>query len=224
MKQKYSFLFLLFINFIFSQSYHFDYFVEDSSKEISSKDDPWVRNYFYDSKNDYRLHLRHYEKSFLASLYDGKMSKSHFFYVSKKGPVLSFEYAYSFDHSKSEKSFKDINKDDVIDVIKVDSLQYKINIFKDKNRKKNKYAMNIFLEKNVVDFFEMPIEYSRSEEIIQKLKSYLCCDQKYIIRNSDVTNFKNKRVSQNEVSKFEKTDLTLVVPEKLKIEVPFWTK
>lgn len=223
MQKTLSFLLLLFINFLFSQSYHFDYFVEDTSRETSNEENPWIRNYFYDSKSGKKLHLRNYENGFLASLYDKESQKSHYFYVSKEKSQLTFTYAYSFEHEVS-KTIKDINKNDDIEVFKIDSLNYKVNIFKDKQKRKKKYAMDILIEKSPVDFFEIPMEYSRSEEVIQRLKSYLCCDQKYMTKSSDFTNFKYKETSRFEITKFEKTDLTLVLPEKLKIDVPFWNK
>lgn len=219
-----SFLLLLFINFLFSQSYHFDYFVEDTSKEKSNEENPWIRNYFYDSQNGYKLHLKNYGNGFLASLYDEKVQKSHYFYVSKEKNQLLFTYAYSFEYKHVKETMKDINKNDNIEVIKIDSLNYKVNIFKDKERRKKKYTMDILIKENPIDFFEIPMEYSRSEEIIHILKSYLCCDQKYMIKSSNFINFKYKETSHFEITKFDKTDLTLVLPEKLKIEVPFWDK
>lgn len=224
MHKTLSFILLLFINFLFSQSYHFDYFVEDTSREMSNEENPWIRNYFYNSQSGQKLHLRNYENGFMASLYDKESQKSHYFYVSKEKTQLIFTYAYSFEHEDVKRTIKDINKNDDIEVVKIDSLNYKVNIFKNKERRKKKYTMDILIEKNPIDFFEIPMEYSRSEEVIQRLKSYLCCDQKYMTKSSNFTNFKYNETYHFEITKFEKTNLILTLPEKLKIEVPFWEK
>lgn len=225
MKNFFLLLFCFVSSFGFSQKYHFDYFAEDTSKDISSKDSPWVRNYFYDSKSNLKLHLKSYENELIASLYDDKMRKSHIFHTSKKGTTLSFVYSHSFDYKEeSVKPFKDPNKDNEIVILKVDSLHYKVNVFKDAKRKKEKYKIDVFLEKNDVNFLELPMEYSRSEEIIQKLKLNLPSDQKYIIKTSNFKSFHTNKTSKFEITKFEKTDLTLVLPVKLKIVDPIWNK
>lgn len=216
-------LFVLFFfsaQFFFSQKYHFDYFVEDSSKLIGSSEEPWKRTFFYDSQSKLKLILRNDGKGLYGTIYDEKGRRSHFFDVNYKNNKLIFSYGFTDEYGTGN-SFEDVNKNDVFEVVKKDSLLYMINIFSNNKKKKIKYAIEVFLEPAEAEFLELPMEYSRFEEVIELLKTELPSDKKFVIKKAKSKNNQRSIKSESNLTKFEKVDLSLVLPEKLIIKDPF---
>lgn len=217
-------LFVLFFfsaQFLFSQKYHFDYFVEEISKSTfgSPKNHNERKvNFFYDSSNDLKLWLQESNNSLYGSIYDENKKKMHYFNVEIKNEKLSFKYEYSQDFNvQNVSSIKDLNKRNQIEVEKIDSLRYSVNIFLNEKRKKKKYEIEVVLENSPVNFFELPIEYSRYKEVIQKIKKLLPKEQKFLIKNSKLKNEQPFDIYENEISKFEKVDLMIELPETLNL-------
>lgn len=214
-------LFFISAQFFFSQKYHFDYFVEEISKSTfgSPKNHNERKvNFFYDSTNDLKLWLQDSNNGLYGSIYDEDKKKMHYFNVEIKNEKLSFTYDYSQDFNvRNVSSIKDLNKRNQIDVEKIDSLHYSVNIFLNEKRKRKKYQIEVVLEKSPVNFFELPIEYSRCKEVIQKIKNLLPKEQKFLIKNSKLKNEQPSDVYENEISKFEKVNLIIELPEKLNL-------
>lgn len=218
-------LFFISAQFFFSQKYHFDYFVEEISKSTfgSPKNHNERKvNFFYDSTNDLKLWLQDSNNGLYGSIYDEDKKKMHYFNVEIKNEKLSFTYDYSQDFNvRNVSSIKDLNKRNQIDVEKIDSLHYSVNIFSNNKKKKIKYAIEVFLEQAEAEFLELPMEYSRFEEVIELLKTELPSDKKFVIKKAKSKNNQRSIKSESNLIKFEKIDLSLVLPEKLIIKDPF---
>ncbi|EJL68748.1 hypothetical protein [Chryseobacterium populi] len=203
---------LIFAN-LFSQEYHFDYFIEEVSNRTKPEKEQWISNSFYDSKNKFILDLVSFNNKTRAYIFEEGKELRHSFKVDQKNNMLSFEYTHSSDFEKRKK-INESNKANVFKITKVDSLRYEIIVFKDEKKKKKKFTALVNLEKSDFNYLNIHADYGRCDEIEEKLAELLDPDSKYIIKKMHLE-YSNGYFFDMAVTKIQKTNLILKIPEKL---------
>ncbi|WP_294298785.1 hypothetical protein [uncultured Chryseobacterium sp.] len=207
---------------IFSQEYHFDYFIKQNNKRIKPDNQQWVRDSFYDSATKSQLFLNVQDKKIIGTIYQEDKNIRHVFKVFQKGNNLNFTYKYSnqFDSSKRN---EDYNKDNVIKIEKLDSLNYKIVAFKNSRLKKKQLYMVITLEKSDFDYINISADYNRTDEMEEKLKELINPDFRYRVKREQIE-YSSGYVFDNSLENIQKVDLVLNIPEKIILkEYNYWS-
>lgn len=214
---KLLFLSLLVSISTFSQEYHFDYFISENKKREKQE---WISQMFINSATQQALYLRVENNKIVASLYNEAHNTQHLFKVDKKGEKYSFIYS----HSKQflpQTSSKEFAKENVIKVEKIDSLNFNVNVFKNSKLKNKILSAQVTVEPSDFNYIKFFADYTRTDEIDEKIKAYLNPNQKYKIKYERLTKPNNnlgQTVVWNMDVNAEKVELKVVVPEKLIIK------
>ncbi|MGO4711017.1 hypothetical protein AB4Y90_18305, partial [Chryseobacterium sp. 2TAF14] len=113
--------------------------------------------------------------------YEKENTLRHVFKVDKSKDNLAFTYKYS--NQFPEQTQKNYNKENIIKVEKIDSLSYSITVFKNSKLKRKKISGIVKIEKSQFDYVNFNADYNRTDEINEKIKSFLNPKFKYFIRN-----------------------------------------
>lgn len=213
MKKNLSVLFFLIAIFSFSQEVSFDYLIE----KISGSKEKYTSFKFFNSKTKQFLSVNKHNQKFIGSLYDGEKKMLHYFHIYEKDGKYNAVYSDSYIYN----SLPNVNSEDdsgtFIEMNKIDELRYAAHIF-DKNRsRKSSIITEITLEKSAFNFFEISIDspgrFSLSKSLEKEVSRNECC---YRIAQYEVAYSKNNKYSI--INIFNKVDLKLVLPVKLKIK------
>jgi hypothetical protein len=207
------FLFFSFIN-LFSQEYHFDYSIETQTDKTKPDKEKTISTSFYDSKNKVHLHIDKYNDKMRAVIYDRIKNLRHSFKVTEGKGFVTFEYSHTNDFSKDK--HKSIAEDDILEVVKRDSLQYQIVAWKNAKKKRKRFLAIVTLEKSKFNYLEIGIDHSGSEEIEEKVRQFLEPNSNYVVKRLQVDYWTG--YSFDSSFKIAKVDFTLKVPEKLIIK------
>lgn len=224
MYKFFSLSFLLISMIAFSQQYHFDYFIQEQSNRVKPDKQQWVNELFYDSLKQNKLFLRSENNKIIASIYDKKNNRSHVFRVDQLKGTLIFSYKHTNQFSP-QKTTKDYDKENVINVERIDSLKFKISVFKNSKLKKKKISAIVQVEKSEFNYLNFHADYSRTEEINEKIKSFLNPKFNYKISSEQKTYHSSGYSFEESIKKIQKTDLSITVPEKIIIkEYNYWSE
>ncbi|MDQ0595158.1 hypothetical protein QFZ37_003527 [Chryseobacterium ginsenosidimutans] len=211
-------IFLLFLVFtfinLFSQEYHFDYSIESQTTKTKPNKEKSISTSFYDSKNKIHLHIDKYNDKMRAVIYDKDKNLRHSFKVTESKGFVTFQYTHTNDFSKHKN--KDIAKDDVLEVKKIDSLQYQIIAFKNEKRNKKRFTALVTLEKSKLNYLEIGVDHAQSDEMEQKVRKFLDLNSNYILKRMQVDY--STGYSYDSSLKIKNVDFSLKLPEKLIIK------
>ncbi|MGE6396484.1 hypothetical protein [Chryseobacterium scophthalmum] len=222
MKKNFLLLFCFISSFVFSQEYHFDYFIREQSIRVKPDKQEWISESFYDSVNNKSLVLRTQNNKIIATISEKENRIRHVFKVNKSNGNLTFVYKYS--NQFPEQKTKDYDKENVIKVEKIDSLHYNIIVFKNARLKRKKISGIVKIEKSQFDYVNFSADYSRTEEINEKIKSFLNPKFKYIVSSQQTKYYNSGYAFLESTQKIEKTDLSIIVPKKLILkEYNYWS-
>jgi len=209
------FLVFVFIN-IFSQQYHFDYFIEKQINRIKPEEEKNTSNSFYDSKNKSKLFLNTYNEITRGFIYDKNTNLRHCFKVRRDNGSVAFEYAHTNDF-RNKKNNKDDSKDNVLEIKRIDSLQYSIIVFKNEKKKRKRLVVLVNLEKSDFNNLDIEADYNRCDEIGEEISKLLDPNFNYRIKKLQV-NYSSGYIFETTISRVQKVDLSLKLPEKLIIK------
>lgn len=221
MKKLIPLFFILSFVRIFSQEYHFDYFVKRKDIRIKPDHQQWVTDAFYDSVTKSKLLLHVRDKKIMGTIYQKDKNIRHVFNVFQTGNKLNFTYKYSnqFDVNKRN---EDYNKGKVIKIEKIDSLNYKIVAFKNSRLKKKQLSIVVTLEKSDFDYINISADYNRADEMGEMLKELLNPDFKYIVTREQIV-YSSGYLFDNSITDIQKVDVSLKIPEKITFkEYSYW--
>lgn len=215
-------LFLLIVTFTntFSQNYHFDYFVTRKNIRIKPYKEEWILYSFYDSITKSKMFLSTKNKKTIATIYQSDKNLRHVFDVNESGEQLHFTYKYS--NQLNEKN-KNINKDNVIKVEKIDAANYKITAFKNSRLKKKQIALIVTLEKSDFDYIDINADYNRTDEMEDQLRQVLNPEFKFVVKRQQIQ-YSSGYIFNNSLVNIQKTNLTIEIPGKIILkEYNYWT-
>lgn len=207
---KYILYFFLIAVSAHAQTYHFDYSVE--SKRLPSndlKEMNWGK-IFLDTKNDTSMSF--YDDGTLkAILYDRSRNMTHVFNVEEDRNHTKFKYSHSNKYVANDPSDENPYS---IDIIKIDDLNFKIDVYVDTNnkrtKKKKKVSAIATLEKSDFEYFIIHADFFPSNYIKNQILEMLPKDSKYYIKKVIVEYGGSKKYTLlNEV---QTADITLPVP------------
>ena len=207
-------LFFTFIN-IFSQEYHFDYSIESQTNRIKPSEEKRVSTSFYDSKDNASLSITKYNEKVRAAIYDDDKNLRHSFKVTPDKGSFIFEYTHTNDFNKDKK--RHLNNEDILEVNKIDSLQYQIIAFKNEKKTRKRLTLIITLEKSKINYLEVSLEHPKTDEMREKLKKFLDPNSNYSMKKIHV-NYHSTGYVFDELLKIQNVDFSLKVPEKLIIK------
>ena len=104
MKKNLLLLFCFISSFVFSQKYHFDYFLKEQSDRIKPEKNQWLNESFYDSKNLNYLNILVQNNKIIAVIYEKEKHKRHVFKVNKLNNELSFVYNHTNQFPQPKKT------------------------------------------------------------------------------------------------------------------------
>ncbi len=207
------FLFFSFIN-IFSQEYHFDYSIESQTNRIKPDKERSVSTTFYDSKNKIHLRIDKYNDKLRGAIYDENKNLRHSFKVTEGKGLVTFEYTHTNDFNKDK--HKNIASGDILEVKKIDSLQYQIIAYKNEKKNKKRFTALVTLEKSEFNYLEIGIDHARTDEIQKKVKAFLDPNSNYIVKRMQVDY--STGYFYDSLLKITNVDFSLKLPEKLIIK------
>lgn len=207
---------------VFSQEYQFDYFIQKNTERIKPDKKKWIEEFFYDSSCQNTLSLRTENGKITASLYDEENDRRHVYKVNKVKDRLTFIYKYTNQFPQQHTAIDD--KENVIKIERIDSLKYSISVFKNSKLKKKKISAIITLKKSDLNYIDFNADYSRTDEINEKIQSLLSPELKYQITFSQIKYHFSGYNLEESIQKIQKTNLTITVPEKLTFtEFDYWS-
>ncbi|MDF2551482.1 MAG: hypothetical protein K0R77_757 [Chryseobacterium sp.] len=223
MNKNFLLLFCFITSFAFSQEYHYDYFIAEHSVRFKPDNQQWTSESFYDSVNQKMLFIRTQNDKIIASIYDKENNRSHIFKVNKLKDKITFIYKHTNQYPQQQHK-KDYNKENIIKVEKLDSLKYNVTVFKNSKLKKKKISAIVTLEKSEFNYINFNADYNRTDEINKKIRSFLNPKFNYIISNQQKKYHSSDYTFEESIQKIQKTDLTIIVPEKLVLkEYNYWS-
>ncbi len=214
MKKNLLLLFCFISLFGFSQKYHFDYFIKKQSNLDEPDKQQWIDDSFYDSVHHQSLLITTQNNKTIAIIYETETDRRHVFTVNKLKNTFTFDYKYSNQFPKPDKSVH-YNKENVIRVEKTDPLTFNITVFKNSKLKRKKISAMVTLERSELNYINLNADYNRTDEINEKLKSFLEPDSNYIIKNEQIKYHSSGYTFNKSIQNIQKTDLTIVVPEQV---------
>jgi len=223
MKKNFLLLFWFISMITFSQEYHFDYFITEHSSRFKPDNQQWVTECFYDSVHKKKLFIIGQNNKMIASIYEKENNRRHVFTVKKSKDKTTFVYKHSNQYPQQQ-SRKDYNRENMIQVQRLDSLKYNVTVFKNSKFKKKKISAIVTLEKSEFDYINFTADYNRTDEINEKIKSLLNPKFNYIISNQQKKYNSSDYIFEESIQKIQKTDLTIVVPKNLVMtEYSYWS-
>lgn len=215
-------LLLLILNFAnaYSQEYHFDHIIKSKSSRLKPEKSEWTGYTFYDSVAKSKMFLNTVNEKTIATIYQSDKNLRHVFDVNKSGEQLHFTYKYS--NQLNEKN-KNINKENVIKVEKIDSANYKITAFKNSRQKKKQIALIVTLEKSNLDYIDINADYNRTDEMEEQLRQILNPEFKFLVKSQQIQ-YSSGYIFNNSLVDIQKTNLTIEIPGKIILkEYNYWS-
>lgn len=213
MKKNLLLLFCFISMIAFSQEYHFDYFITKKHTEIKSQKREWINESFYDTVNNKSLLLITQDNKIIGTIYEEENRQRHVFRVDQFKDKLTLTYKFSNQFPEIRKR-KCSNKDE-FQVEKIDSLNYDVILFKNSKLKKKKMTARFKIEKGDFNKVYFASEDCRDGEINDKLKTLLDPKFNYIATNEQRNYHSSGHIFENKIQKIQKTNLIIVIPEKL---------
>lgn len=214
MKKLIPLFFILSFIRIFSQEYHFDYFIKHKDIRTQPDRQQWVTDFFYDSATKARLVLQVRDKKITGTIFQKDQNRRHVFNVIQSEDHISFVYKHTNQFKDNESNFGDSNKENVIKAEKIDSANYRITAFKNSRLKHKKISLLVTLEKSDLNYTHIGADYTRTDEMEEKLKELLDPGSKYVIRREQIQ-YSSGYLFDNALTGIQKVDLTIKIPEKL---------
>lgn len=209
-------LFLTFIfTTIFSQEYHFDYSIESQTTQIKPDKEKSVSTAFYDSTNKIHLNIDRFNDQFKGIIYDKNKNLRHVFKVIPSKDFVTFEYMYTNDFSKDK--HKDIANGDILEIKKMDSLQYQIIGYKNEKKTKKRFSVLISLEKSTFDYLELGIDHGKTDEMQKNVRAFLDPNSNYAVKRLQV-DYHSTGYSYDSSLKIINVDFSLKLPKELIIK------
>lgn len=221
MKKNLLLLFCFISMIVFSQEYHFDYFMKEKSEYQIPKNHVWIKEWFYDTKNNVRLNLESENSNIIAVLYSKDYKLKHIFKVKKIGQQVNFLYKHSRKINQERHSEIPYKGKEVFEIKKLDSLKYSFVVFKNPKRKKKEIDAVINLDIGEFEYIDFRIDHIITREAEKQLKNLLNQNQKYIVRSVDYK-YNSKYNRSNSFELIQKVDLTVEVSKVLK-EPDHWS-
>lgn len=208
---------------MFSQEYHFDYFIKKKNERLEKEPEKWGYGELFNSENGIEVFFKTNDKKIIGVLNDNKNNTRHIFRVTKNEKKYNFFYKHSNKISISEK-YKNLNKENVITVRKIDSLNYKIFVYKNSTLKKVNQEVLITLAQADFNYLKINADYNRNDDMETELKSKLPNDSKFVINKIQYLNARGKVFYKTSYEIMDKIDFLLNVPEKLIFkESDYWS-
>ncbi len=214
MKKLIPLFFILSFSRIFSQEYHFDYFVKHNNTRTQPERQQWITDSFYDSATRAKLVLHIRNKKITGTIFQKEQNRRHVFDVIRSGDYMSFVYKHTNQFKDNEKNFGDSNEENVIKAEKIDSANYRITAFKNSRLRHKKISLVVTLEKSDLNYTQIDADYTRTHEMEVKLKELLDPGFKYVIKRQQIR-YSSGYMFDNVLTDIRKVDLTIKIPEKL---------
>lgn len=223
--RKLFFILLCFVSkFIFSQGYHFDYFIKINNERLEEERRKWKFEKLFNSENGFEVFFKVNEKKILAVLNDKKKNIRHVFRVNKVGEKYDFFYKHSIRLNRPSEKYINFNKENVIIARKIDSLNYKIFVYNDSSLKKINKEVIITLAESDFNYLEINADYNRSEDMKEELKKKLPSNSKFVIATIKYLNAQEKVYYKTSYEDISKIDFFLTVPDKIMFkETDYWS-
>lgn len=204
---------IIFFSFFTSaQTYHFDFSLE--SKRLPSGDFREMNwgKVFFDTKNNTNMSFLD-DGSLKAILWDVPRNMTHVFNVEEDRNNTKFRYSHSNKYAAND---SDDNDPYPMDIVKIDSQNFKIDVYiyinQKKTKKKKKVSAIVSLEKSDFEYFVIHADFFSSDHIKKRILEMLPKDSKYYIKKVVVEYVgSQKYILINEI---KSTDITLPVPIK----------
>lgn len=208
--KKLSFLiFLIFSLFTYSQNFKFDYAIVSKSVDQNSTSRKAEFTNLYDSSKKQHLYIRMIDADLRGRIMDEEKGFIHSFKANQEKDFLTFQYLYSEKINKD----KNVVINDVIEISKIDSLQYQVIGYRNEKRKSRRFTAIITIEKSDLDYLHLGIDHAKNEFIGEEFRKLLDPDSTYKIiemRLKYSTGAEYKITFQ-----YQKIDLDFSVPSKL---------
>lgn len=103
-------------------------------------------------------------------------------------------------------------------------MKFNIIVYKNSKLKRKKISAIVTLEKSEFNYINFGADYSRRDEVNEKIKSFLNPNAKYIIKSQQINYISSGFSFDKSIQNIQKTDLTIEVPNKLVLkEYTFWS-
>lgn len=218
-------LILLFVPFLgFSQEIEFDYFIEIQRTRIKPKNTEIPSMYYFiNTKTGEKFNVKKNKDKLMLSLYDSERDLLHYFNVYGKQGNYKIIYADSYTYKKEKTqdvAELEMEKDSYVKIIKHDDLSYMALLYRKKKSKRPDITVITRLEKSEFNFFSpIFIDDIAGDEIYKKLIEAITQDERHcFLKEYKVIYRKSGYQFLYNIVNIEKTDLKIVLPEKLDIK------
>lgn len=196
---------------LFSQVYHFDYFIKEKTTGSKPKKIEWLNDWFYNTKTGEKLLIENENNKTIAILYPKDHRLKHFFKVNKVKEHTYFIYKHSRQINIGDTLAKSYKGKEIFDIKQLDSLNYGFVAFKNSQRKKKVIDAIIKLEIGEFDYIDFGIDHIITRDGEKKLRKILNPKYKYFIKRIEYR-YNSKYNTAKSVELIQKVDLTLDVP------------
>lgn len=209
MKKLYFFTLLHFGLFAFSQNYKFDYAIVSIINNLRYNSEKTEHTNLYDSTKKQHLYIRTIDGDLKALIVDEKTGFRHNFKANQGKDFLTFQYL----NSEKINNLKNVILNDIIEISKIDSLQYQVIGYKNEKKKSKRFTALITLEKSDLDYLVFGIDHAKNEYIEEEFRKMLDPETTFKIAKM---NLKYSTGVQYEITyNFKKIDLDFKIPSQL---------
>lgn len=209
MKKLYSFIFIVLSLFAFSQNYKFDYAIVSNINNLKYNSEKTENTNLYDSTKKQHLYIRMIDGDLKALIVDEKNGFNHHFKANQGKDFLTFQYL----NSEKINNHKNVILNDIIEISKIDSLQYQVIGYKNEKKKSKRFTALITLQKSDLDYLVFGIDHAKNEYIEEEFRKILDPETTFKIAK---INLKYSTGVQYEISyNFKKIDLDFKIPSQL---------
>ncbi|MFC5871761.1 hypothetical protein ACFP3I_04135 [Chryseobacterium arachidis] len=161
------------------------------------------------------MQIDKYNDKLRGVIYDKDKNLRHSFKVTESKGFVTFEYIHTNDFNKEK--HKDVANGDILEVNKIDSLQYQIIGYKNEKRTKKRFSALITLEKSKFNYLVIGIDHGKSDEMREKVKEFLDPNSIYAVKRIHI-DYYSTGYSYDSSLKITNVDFSLKLPEKLTIK------
>ncbi|WP_312345668.1 hypothetical protein [Chryseobacterium binzhouense] len=224
MKKKFLLLFCFVSSVVFSQEYHFDYFIKEKSKIIKpQKTEEWFNDWFTNSMTGNEIFLRNYNNKTIAVIYSRNENIKHIFRLSKIKNNINFFYKHSGKIVNNFQPKNDYKGKEIIKIRKIDSLKYNVVVYKNSKLKKKEIDALINFEEADFEHIKLSFDHLIADNVEKELRKLLNPKLKFIIKKIDYS-YKSGVTFSKSIDTIQKVNLVLKVPTKpIFKETDYWS-
>lgn len=223
MKKNFLLLFCFISGFVFSQEYHFDYFIKEKSMMTKPQKEEWFNDWFANSVTGHEIFLRNYNNKTIAVIYLRNENLKHVFKVNKFKNNINFFYKHS---GKIVNDFQQKNaykREEVIQIRKIDSLKYNVIVFKNSKLKKKEIDAMVNFEKADFEHINFKVDHVIADSVESELRKLLDPKFKFIIKKMDYR-YNSGVTFTKSIDNIQKINLVLKVPDNIILkQTDYWS-